>query len=255
MNISDNMLWRDIHNSKRFIENTQINKEKKAKNTSVVVLAAVQLMENFIKGIKHMSAYDASSLIYSTANWMKKNTQDNFLNEAGKKIDIKIGKIYYIDYGANAFKGELAYFHYGLCIGKNKGKILIIPISSGRNIFSNCYHPINNPDKDKKFRQGLITEGFAKDCVLFMNDMKYISAGRIEKQGDTIDPDVLKDIQKQAFQISFPQLYTEYKSLQMQNKQKIEKILSQKQELSDLKIRNNHLKQCLNNCIDKNEKK
>ena len=59
------MFWGDIKDIKRFSENTEENKKKSARKTSAIILAGVQLMENFIKGIKHMNAYDASSTILS----------------------------------------------------------------------------------------------------------------------------------------------------------------------------------------------
>lgn len=72
MDTSENMFWGDINDISRFTENTQANKVKKARRTSAILLAAIQLMENFIKGIKHMNAYDAASTIISDANWIQK---------------------------------------------------------------------------------------------------------------------------------------------------------------------------------------
>ena len=249
MNNSQNMFWSDINDIKRFTENTESNKEKKAQKTSVIILAAVQLMENFIKGIKQLSAYDASSIIYSEANWIKHNNNDCFYNDKNQKVTIETGKVYYIDYG-KTFKGELAYFHYGLCIGKRDGKILIIPISSGTNYFSNCYHPINNPQKNKKYRQGLSSEGFSKDCVLYINDVRFISAGRIIKEDAQIAFDILKDIQELVFQVEFPVIHTKY----IQYIDKINRLeksnQNQKELIASLKMENNHLKQIIENNID-----
>jgi len=108
-------------------------------------------MENFIKGIKQMNAYDASSTILSDANWIQKSSFDSFKDKSGKNIIIESGKVYYIDYG-KTFHGELAYFHYGICVGKRDKKILIIPMRTGKDIFDSSYHPVNNPCSDKKYR-------------------------------------------------------------------------------------------------------
>lgn len=62
------MFWGDIKDIVSFSENTDENKEKSARKTSAIILASVQLMENFIKGIKHMNTYDASSTILCDAN-------------------------------------------------------------------------------------------------------------------------------------------------------------------------------------------
>ena len=99
-----NMFWGDIHNIKRFTENTTENKTKDSKKTASIILAGVQLFENYIKGIKSMNAYDASSTIFSHANWIKNSTHEVFKDDSGNKVAIEVGKIYYIDFG-NTFFG------------------------------------------------------------------------------------------------------------------------------------------------------
>lgn len=235
-----NMFWGDIHNITRFSENTDENKQKQARKTSSIILAGVQLMENYIKGLKHLSAYDAASIILSDANWIQSNLKTNFSDERGHKIPIKTGAVYYIDFG-NAFHDELAYFHHGLCAGKKEGKILIVPMTSGNRYFPNCFHPVNNPTANKKYRQALAVEGFEKDCVLKLNDAKFISPGRIEKETVSIDKDILKQIQEQLFGIQFPELYQKF----CNNVKKIEKyekqVSDQNQLISKLKQENNSL--------------
>lgn len=244
MNTSENMFWGDINDAKRFSENTEENKNKQARKTASIILASVQLMENFIKGIKHMDAYNASSTILSDANWIQKSTFKSFKNEDGHDVVVEPGKVYYIDYG-KTFKGELAYFHYGLCIGKRDGKILVVPITSAKDYFGSAYHPINNLKADKKNRQALQAEGFSKDCVLKINDTKYISAGRIEKESVTISDDILIQIQKQVFQVQFPVLYTEYFNQQKTIEKNQKQILDQKEIIQKLKNENNRLNQIL----------
>lgn len=250
MDTSNNMFWSDINDIKYLTENTEKNKKKSARKTSMVILSAIQLMENFIKGIKHMNVYDAASTIYSDANWIKNSTKDCFTDEKGNRITIEIGKTYYIDYG-KTYKGELAYFHHGLCIGKRSGKVLIVPITSGKTYFDDCYHPVYKPEANKKYRRGLLSEGFAKDCVLYINDTKYISEGRFQKEGVLINKEVLSNIQKLVFQVEFPDIYQEY----INNRKKIEKIEKQLEEqkkiIYQLKCDKNHLAQLIDNSVDK----
>ena len=243
---SNSMSYEDVHNIRRFTENTVENKEKEAKKTASIILAGIQLFDNYIKGIKKMSAYDAASTICSHANWIKNNTLEIYKDASGNKIVPEVGKIYYIDFG-NTFYGELSYFHYGLCIGKKENKILVVPITSGSQYFSTCYHPINNPYANRKHRQALTTEGFQKDCVLKIDDTKFISAGRIIKENVQIQNVVLKEIQEQVFHVEFPTLEQKYNS---QNKKIIhleEKVEYQKNEINKLKTENNHMKQILIN--------
>lgn len=240
------MFWSDIHDVSRFSENTKENKQKDARKTSSIILASIQLMENFIKGIKQMNAYDAASTILSDANWIQKSSFGSFRDKSGKTIPIELGKIYYIDYG-KTFYGELAYFHYGICIGKRDKKALVVPIRTGTDIFNYAYHPENNPYSDKKYRQGLKSEGFQKNCVLLIHDLKFISAGRIEKECTSVNDEILKSIQIQAFQVTLPELYTEFLS-QQKNLQKYKKQITDQQELiQNLKSENNKYKQKFDN--------
>ena len=252
MRSSENMYWGDINDSKRFSENTVENKNRQAKKTSSIILASVQLMENFIKGSKQMNAYDAASTILSEANWIQKSTFNSFKDKSGHDILIEPGKVYYIDYG-KTFSGELAYYHYGLCIGKRDKKILVVPMTSGKDYFSVAYHPTNNPNANKKNRQALQTEGFSKDCILKINDTKYISAGRIENETVNINKDILEQIQKQVFQVQFPNLYNEYYCQQKTIEKNTKQILDQKEIIKKLKEDNNRLNQILNNKLDLNK--
>lgn len=246
MTRSQNMSWKDVNSITNFTENTPSNKSKKAKKSPSILLASIQLMENFIKGIKNMNAYDAASTIISDANWIKKNSVDTFYDGNGNKVTIDIGKVYYIDYG-KTFCGELSYYHYGLCVGKKDGKILIIPMRSGYGVFEHSYHPENNPRGNKKYRQGLEQEGFQKNCILMINDCRYISAGRIEKESVQIDSNIIESIQNQVFQVEFPSLYTKYFGFQKIIERNEKKITDQKQLIQKLKSENNTYKQLLDN--------
>lgn len=238
---TNNMIWGDIHNIKYYSENTKENKNKSAKKIASIILASVQLMENYIKGIKNLNAFDASSIILSDANWIRNNGRTEFLDDKGNKIIIKIGTVYYLDFG-NAFSNELAYFHHGLCVGKKEGKILIVPMTSGTKYFSDCYHPINNPIANKKYRQALSSEGFEKDCVLKLNDAKFISPGRIDKETVSIDTNIVKQVQEQLFNIQFPDLYQKLYNSIKKNEKYEKQIAEQKNLINRLKQENNTLR-------------
>lgn len=237
---TNNMIWSEMHNVKYYSENTEDNKNKKSRKIASIILASVQLMENYIKGIKNLSAFDASSIILSDANWIRNNNRTEFLDDNGNKINIKIGTVYYLDFG-NTFADELAYFHHGLCIGKKEGKILIIPMTSGAKYFPNSYHPINNPTANKKYRQALASEGFEKDCILKLNDAKFISPGRLDKETVSITIDIIRQIQEQLFSIQFPELYQNYYNSLKKNERYEKQISDQKDIINQLKQKNNIL--------------
>lgn len=121
MTRSQNMSWKDVNSITNFTENTPSNKSKKAKKSPSILLASIQLMENFIKGIKNMNAYDAASTIISDANWIKKNSVDTFYDGNGNKVTIDIGKVYYIDYGKLSVENYLITI-MGCVLAKKMGK-------------------------------------------------------------------------------------------------------------------------------------
>lgn len=244
--IHENMIWADTHSIKVFTENTKANKAKLAKKTPNILLGMIQYTHNYMQGLKRQSAYDAASILFSDINWFKKSDTNVFIDENNIKHTIELGKIYYIDFG-NSFKGELSYFHYGLCIGKNNNKFLIIPIRSGNDIFDCSFHPTDNPNGKKCYRRGLQIEGFGKNCVLLLNDIKYISAGRIEKETGYVSDVVLKSIQEQAFSVEFPIIFKNFMQQQQRLSRYEETLKDKKFEISKLKQEINHLNQILDN--------
>lgn len=241
MKETSNMVWSDIHNIKYYSENTPDNKNKKAKKIAPIILASIQLMENYIKGIKNLSAFDASSIILSDVNWVRNNNRADFCDSNGNKVTIKIGTVYYLDFG-NTFADELAYFHHGLCIGQKEGKILIVPMTSGAKYFPTSYHPINNPTANKKYRQALMSEGFEKDCILKLNDTKFVSPGRFDKETVSISEDVVRQIQEQLFSIQMPEIYQKYINTIKKNLKYQKQISDQNELIQKLKQENNSLR-------------
>lgn len=240
MKETNNMVWSDIHNIKYYSENTPDNKSKKAKKIASIILASIQLMENYIKGIKNLSAFDASSIILSDVNWVRNNNRTDFFDSNGNKITIKVGTVYYLDFG-NTFADELAYFHHGLCIGQKEGKILIVPMTSGAKYFPTSYHPNNNPTANKKYRQALMSESFEKDCILKLNDTKFVSPGRFDKETVSIGEDVVRQIQEQLFSIQMPEIYQKYINTIKKNTKYEKQISDQNELIQKLKQENNSL--------------
>lgn len=238
---TENMKWSEINAIRNFTANTDENKNKRTKQTPSIIWGAIQLAENLLKALKQLNAYDSASIIKSEATWIQKHSFDEFFDKTNKKVNIEVGSVYYIDYG-KTYKGELSYFHYGLCVAKKEGKLLVIPITSAEKYRETCYHPIKNPKANKKLRQALTEEGFSKDCVLKMNDAKFISAGRIEEKDNKINDDALLDIQKTLFSISFPDIKRQYDKLINEASKKDKRIIDQQDFIDKLKSENKELK-------------
>jgi|GEM_PF-2259986 hypothetical protein len=242
-----NMSWSDVKAVDWYTANKNENKEKKTHSSAKIILGAIQLTENFIKGIKQLNAYNSSSILKSEATWLQKHSFTEYRDENNKTVDINIGNVCYIDYG-KTYQGELSYYHYGLCVGVRDGKILIIPITSGTNWRTECYHPILNPNKNKKFRQALKSEGFSKDCVLKINDAKFLSAGRIDSidNESEINKEILKEIQFQLFSVCFPEFRDKHKEL-ISDLDKSNKVINdQKEIIKKLKQEKNRLHAIIN---------
>lgn len=242
--LHENMVWKDTKKITKFTENTKENRNKLARTTSSLILAATQYMYNYIQGLKRLSVYDAASILNSDINWFKnldRNTPQKCENSE-ESVTISSGKLYYINYG-NSFKGELSYFHYGLCIGKKENKILVVPMRTGADIFGGSYHPVYNNRGKKKYRRCYPEEGFLKECTLLVNDTKYISCGRIIKEAGEIDKEVLEDIKMQVFSFQYPNIYQQF--VNQQNKIiKMDKDMAEKkEEIIELKNRINLLEQ------------
>lgn len=250
----ENMIWSDVTNIKRYTEHIEKNKTNKSIKYSVIMLVAVQYMHNYIQGLKRQNAYDAASILFSDMNWMRKCHTTVSYDDNKKQIIPKIGHTYYIDYG-NTFAGELGYYHHGLCIGVKDNKFLVVPIRSGDDIFPQSYHPTNNKNGNKKYRQGLMSDGFPKDCVLLINDAKFISRARIDKEIITISDTVLSDIQMQVFQIMYPTIHQRYQSLIKNNDEYKKRNKELEKQVHDLKFRINKLEQQRLKSEPKNKRK
>lgn len=249
---TNNMKWTDINAVSIYTANTNDNKNKRTKRTPAIIWGAIQLTENFLKALRQLNVYDAASIIKSEATWLQKHSFDEFFDKNHKKVNIEVGRVYYIDYG-KTYKGELSYFHYGLCVGKKEGKLLVIPITSADSYRETCYHPTKNPKASKKLRQALTAEGFSKDCVLKMNDAKFISAGRIEEMDNKINDDALLDIQTTLFSVSFPDIKRQYDKLINEAGTKDKRIEDQQKFIKKLEAENEELRGRLCN-LKKEEK-
>ena len=131
--------------------------------------------------------------------------------------------------------------------------MLVVPITSGKTYFNNCYHPVNNPYANKKYRQGLLSEGFPKDCVLKIDDSKFLSSGRVIRETVDIPDCLLKEIQFQVFQVALPTYFQKFNSQEKKVVALEDKIEYLKSEISSLKSENNRMKQILNNIKNKEE--
>jgi hypothetical protein len=244
INVVD-MKWDDINNIDKYCKNNEINKEAESKWKSKILLALMQINENFNGAIKQLNAYDSSSIIKSEGIWLKRSCFSKYIPKE-KAIDkILVGQVCIIDYG-KTYKNELSYVHYGLCIGKKEEKYFIVPMTTGKKWRNNCYHPKNNTKPSKKYRQALKDEGFSKDCVLMIHDTKFVSGGRIIGIDNLItDENILNEIQMQAFSVCFPNYFQSFNSMKIKLENKENQVENQRKIINNLLKSNAKLKQQL----------
>lgn len=89
-----------------------------------------------------------------------------------------VGSIVQIEWGVN-FSPEISYAHPRVIIEEFNTMVLVIPATSTPSNIAKAYHPNDNPNGVWYYRKVGITEGFAHDCALIINNAKILSKARI----------------------------------------------------------------------------
>ena len=224
--------------------NNSTNKTMQAMERPKVLKALLQWHDNINILFKQLNTYDASSILIAEKNWMERNSFSKYMPSRNAPKKVLVGQVCTVDFG-KTYKGEIGYIHPGLCIGKKENKYLVIPMTTGKKWRTSCYHPIQNPGADKKCRQILTSEGFQREAVLLVSDMRFISGGRILDLHEVIGGEVLDEIQRHALGVAFPQLIRDYKSLQTENTKLHNKLKNMELKIKNLKqeieIQENHI--------------
>lgn len=217
--------------------NNSTNKGMKAITTHKILSAVMEMKDNINNIVCQLNTYDVSSILVGESNWIKRNHFSKYMPSKGAAKKVALGQVCTVDYG-KTYKGEIGYVHPGLCIGKKENKYLIVPMTTGKTWRETCYHPIVNPNESKRYRQALVSESFVKDGVLLINDMKYISGGRILELHEIIDADTLKEIQHQACNVAFPNMYVEFEKTTKENIKLNHKCENAERQINNLKKEN-----------------
>lgn len=238
----EDMKWNDIDKISKYTGNNPTNKRMFAIDRPIILKGYMQFKENLNQMIRQLNAYDSSSILIGDTNWIKRNQFSKYMPKLGAPPNVSIGQICVIDFG-KTYKNELSYIHPALCVGKNDNKYLVIPMTSGKNWITECFHPKINPDAKKTSRQALQTEGFPKNCVLLLNDAKYISGGRILELREIIQEDTLSDIQIQLAKVMFPNIMKSLEAITNINNELERKVnnltdKSKKREKENIKLKN-----------------
>lgn len=251
MKITSKMKWDAIDNLESFLGNYGNNKNRNGASKEPDLEKAMnELIDNLHEFVKTGSRYDVANFIYGLSFLMRHSQYGEIQNE--DKIGAqKSGCVYMINY-ALGDGNTISNRHPGLCMTVYGKKCFVIPMRSAfdernkkmKKDFTEAYHPIENPNGEERNRQGLVKEGFNKDCILMVDDAKFVSVDAIEKNMGCINIDTFHLIEKHLLKVSMPWIWLqlrmyltrckEFESLVNNQTRKITILEEKIKELEDL---------------------
>lgn len=162
----------------------------------------------------------------------------------------------------NNFSPELSYKHPAVIIEEWANTVLVIPTTSTPAKVAAAYHPNDNPIGKWYYRKVGVSEGFAHDCALILNNVKIMSKARIISVSGTIvgnlsdDNNVFREVRKTMIQNFFSKEWIEYQKLVQAYEKEREKNRTLQENYNKLLEENKMLKSAYNNkeTAEKNEK-
>lgn len=182
-----------------------------AKNTSEVLSSYMQILSNLIFAAERLTESEMAMIISSLNRWVTK--KDITANRS-----YGVGKIVQMEWGNN-FSPELSYKHPAVIIEEWTNTVLVIPTTSTPAKVADAYHPIDNPSGEWYYRKVGVTEGFAHDCALILNNAKIMSKTRITSVSGSIagnlsdDNNVFREVRKTMIKNFFSKEWVEHKKL------------------------------------------
>lgn len=142
-----------------------------AKDTSDVLANYLYMMSNLNADVDDWSASEMAMITNSLNRWQDKKS---LLNHQ----QISVGDILMVDLGL-CYAPELSYAHPAVVLEEWKNLMFIVPVTSSSSKLAQAYHPTDNPIGKWYYRKVGISDGFAHDCVLIINNAKIISKSSI----------------------------------------------------------------------------
>ena len=94
-------------------------------------------------------------------------------------IDLHVGDICFIDFGADAYQCEIGFQHFGIVMKMYHGKAFVIPMSGNPLAYRQAFDVYANPKGKKHLMRIGKVPGLNKPSTLFLNDCKFINTARI----------------------------------------------------------------------------
>lgn len=212
--------------------NTQ-NKQNKAIDNEDCKAELEKYLENFKTYMLSQNVYDMSSLLIAEQDWLRRHSTPKVFSEClvGKILRVDFGKMYLCENGL---------IHYAICIAEHQGKYCVIPMTTSNDEIKMAFHPQYRPNGEKRLFLLKRADGNVKDSALYINDLKYISSGRIIKVGNKIADEAYNNIINLVCELLLPNIQTKVIALKTENDVLTEKnkALAEKNKLLELLVKN-----------------
>lgn len=134
-----------------------------------------------------------------------------------------VGKILRVDFG-KTYLCENGFVHYAICIAENQGKYCVIPMTTANDEIKMAYHPQFRQTGEKRLYLLKKSDGNSKDAALYINDLKFISSGRIIKVGNKIADEAYNNIIDLVCEVVLEELHKKMTMMKEKNVALEEKV-------------------------------
>lgn len=162
--------------NKELKNNAELCKNTKATDNTIISKSFLALFTKLINKFERSTSYQTGIFIKSMSDWLDR--KNNNEPRDSKITDINPGDIYMIDWNIS-YSPELSYEHPCLVLKNMEDFLLVLPVCGQKSYIEIAYHPTKNPDGNKNYRLVDTSDGFKKECVIHINQLKTISKERI----------------------------------------------------------------------------
>ena len=197
--------------------NNNENKTNKVNDNENCKKELEKYLNNFREFMLNQSVYDMTSLLIAEQDWLKRHSKQQVFSEN------LVGKILRVDFG-KTYLCENGFVHYAICIAENQGKYCVIPMTTANDEIKMAYHPQFRQTGEKRLYLLKKSDGNSKDAALYINDLKFISSGRIIKVGNKIADEAYNNIIDLVCEVVLEELHKKMTMMKEKNVALEEKV-------------------------------
>lgn len=197
--------------------NNNENKTNKVNDNENCKKELEKYLNNFREFMLNQSVYDMTSLLIAEQDWLKRHSKQQVFSEN------LVGKILRVDFG-KTYLCENGFVHYAICIAENQGKYCVIPMTTANDEIKMAYHPQFRQTGEKRLYLLKKSDGISKDAALYINDLKFISSGRIIKVGNKIADEAYNNIIDLVCEVVLEELHKKMTMMKEKNVALEEKV-------------------------------